>query len=253
MYGIHKFVCVGKVLRLVSLIVCLWIRVIFILRDLCRVWYSVYWGPQVMGRMALTCSMLTSWRVTWQPVMYSMLRPVSRGTSWSWSLETREQVRYSPTQRPWPSHWQMSMSMRRSLPPPPRQLQSVRMPHLVPGKHLILRLKTTIHEDEMIVILSVVHHICGIECLVLLVVSVACLSVVTDDDVSVPALTYTFHPAATHPHFKFDDTISNLVTVKVSKVCQILVWWAKNSFHFINIWDVVTKVALVHSVYLAPS
>ncbi len=37
------------------------------------------------------------------------------------------------------------------------------------------------------------------------------------------------------------------------KVCQMLSWRTKNSSHFINIWDTVTNLVPLHSVYQAPS
>ena len=55
---------------------------------------------------------------------------------------------------------------------------------------------------------------------------------------------------------KFDDVTSimnqNKVHLSVSKVCQMLFWWTKNSLHSINIWGIVTKVLPLCSVYQAP-
>ena len=38
---------------------------------------------------------------------------------------------------------------------------------------------------------------------------------------------------------------------EVARVCQMLIQWMKNSFHLISIWDTVTKVLLLCSIYQA--
>ena len=62
---------------------------------------------------------------------------------------------------------------------------------------------------------------------------------------------YNCKKSVSFPNYLLSVSTTRIL-ITVPTFCQISSWWTGNSFCFINIWTIVTKVALPYSVYHLP-